>query len=168
MRTIFLVLLSLTATITVAQQPATKAPTAVADAPALAYTPDPVSTTYRRLTGKLFFSDVERERLNKARRDGVQIVDGEVVARAPQLNGFVKRSDGRTTYWVDGGQHSNTGTSTKLEVASGMIGGEPRLRFVRPTPAKTESSTPTNQATKPARTPPRKSVEPAQPSTKQP
>jgi len=165
MQTITFIFLSLIATLTIAQTPATKTPppdTAAADK---AYTPDPVSTTYRPLTGRLFFSDIERERLDKARRDGVQIVDGEVVARSPQLNGFVKHSDGRTTYWVDGGQRSVTPTSKKFDVASGMTGPEPSVMFKPSAPPMIRPATPTGRTTKPARTPPRKAVEPV---TKQP
>ncbi len=94
-----------------------------------AYTLDPVSTTYRPLTGRLFFSDAERARLDKARKDGVQILDGEVVARSPQLNGFVKSSDGRTTFWVDGAQRVQHSAAKLPMVASSMTGGEPTVKL---------------------------------------
>lgn len=167
MQTIIFTFLSLAATLAVAQQPTTRATPAVTATPDQAYTPDPVSTTYRALTGRLFFSDAQRERLNKARRDGVQIVDGKVIPRAPQLNGFVKRSDGRTTYWVDGGQRTNSGASTKFEVASSMTGAEPGVTFLPSTAPRTEPTAPTIKAAKPPRATPRQPVAPAKPVAKQ-
>jgi len=167
MQTITLILLSLIAIPTIAQPSATKAPPAAETVPDKAYRPDPVSTTYRPLTGRLFFSDLERERLDKARRDGVQIVDGEVIARSPQLNGFVKHSDGRITYWVDGGQRSVTGTSKKLDVAASMTGGEPSVMFKPSTPPMIGPAKPAGKATKPPRTQQRKAVESTKPVTKE-
>jgi len=167
MQTITLILLSLIAIPTIAQPSATKAPPAAETVPDKAYRPDPVSTTYRPLTGRLFFSDLERERLDKARRDGVQIVDGEVIARSPQLNGFVKHSDGRITYWVDGGQRSVTGTSKKLDVAASMTGGEPSVMFKPSTSPMIGPAAAAGRTTKPARTPARKAADVAASAPKQ-
>jgi hypothetical protein len=87
--------------------------------------PDPVASTYRPLTGKLFFNDTERARLEKARKDGVQVIDTEVLARAPQLDGFIRSSDGRTTYWVDGvARGGSARTSSARSPASSMVGPE--------------------------------------------
>ncbi len=129
-----------------------------------AYTPDPVSTTYRPLTGRLFFSDAERARLDKARKDGVQILDGEVVARSPQLNGFVKSTDGRTTYWVDGSQRVQGSVATAASVPSSMTGGEPSV-MLKPSTSPTSAAT-TGKTDKPLRPPPRKAVDTAKPVTK--
>jgi len=167
MQTIAFILLSLTATLAIAQPPASKTPPADVAVSDKAYTPDPVSTTYRPLTGRLFFSDLERERLDKARRDGVQIVDGEVIARAPQLNGFVKHSDGRITYWVDGRQRNVTGTSKKLDVGSNMTGGEPRVMFKPSTSPMIGPAAAAGRTTKPARTPARKAADVAASAPKQ-
>jgi hypothetical protein len=108
------------------------------------YTPPPVSTTYRPLTGKLFFTDAERDRLDKARKDGVLVVDGEVVARTPRVDGFVKSSSGRTTYWVDGGQRIDATPSNNIAARPSMTGTESAVKIretgVSPTrPAVSES-----------------------------
>ena len=93
------------------------------------YTPPPVSTTYRPLTGKLFFTDAERDRLDKARKDGVLVIDGEVVARSPQVEGFVRSSGGRTTYWVDGGQRIDAKPANSVTASPSMTGPEASVKF---------------------------------------
>ncbi|MBC7622551.1 MAG: hypothetical protein H7232_04105 [Aeromicrobium sp.] len=93
------------------------------------YTPPPVSTTYRPLTGKLFFTDAERDRLDKARKDGVLVVDGEIVARSPQVEGFVRSSGGRTTYWVDGGQRIDAKPANSVTAGPSMTGPEASVKF---------------------------------------
>ena len=116
------------------------------------YTPDPVSTTHQLLTGRLFFSDAERERLDQARKDGVQIVDGEVVVRSPKLDGFVKSNDGRTIYWVDGGQRLQRGALKTLSVPSNMTGPESPvvLRESVPVTDAATKATPKPRAAKPS------------------
>lgn len=94
------------------------------------YTPDPVSTTYRPLNGKLFFTDAERDRLDKARKDGVSVVDSDIVARSPQVDGFVNSSSGRTTYWVDGGQRIDAKPRDDLAATPKMVGPESRVKFL--------------------------------------
>jgi hypothetical protein len=96
-----------------------------------AYVPDPVATTYRPLSGRLFFSDVERARLDKARRDGIQVVQGDViVTRDPKLNGFVKQSGGNSTYWVDSRSHVATNERGAPEVPRSMVGKDSAVKFV--------------------------------------
>ena len=129
------------------------APPAQAPAPSgTGYTPDPVSTTHQLLTGRLFFSDAERERLNQARKDGVLIVDGEVVARSPKLDGFVKSSDGRTVYWVDGGQRVQQSGQKTLSVPSNMTGPESPVVLRENVPATDAATkaTPKPRAAKPS------------------
>ena len=150
MQTLIGILVSLAATWAVAQAPSPKSPPTPPAVSSQAYTPDPVATTYRPLIGRLFFSDAERERLDRARKDGVQIIDGEAVARSPQLNGFVIRSDGRTTYWVEGGQRRVAGVATEMKVASSMTGAEPSVIFKPSTPPMIAPATPARKATKPA------------------
>jgi hypothetical protein len=125
-----------------------------ASAPAAGYTPPPVSTTYRPLTGKLFFSDAERDRLDKARRDGVQIVDGEVVTRSPRVDGFVRSSSGRTTYWVDGRQRIAADPAKDVSAGASMTGPESTVSFRETQP--TAKVAPSNNA------PPKKSSKASQ------
>jgi hypothetical protein len=54
--------------------------------------------------GTLFTTPEERVRLDKLRRGEPDSVPAGEAARAPNptLTGFVKRSDGRNTVWIDG------------------------------------------------------------------
>jgi hypothetical protein len=55
--------------------------------------------------GTLFLSPQERTRLDQLRRgEPLDPVDGQPGRRqsAPELTGFVQRSDGKNTIWVDG------------------------------------------------------------------
>ncbi len=93
------------------------------------YTPDPIATTSLPLSGKLFFSDDKRAQLDKARRDGTIVVEGDVIQRTTVLNGFVKRSDGSTTYWINGGgkiesRYAKTAPRGVMATSS-MVGAEP-------------------------------------------
>ena len=69
--------------------------------------------------GTLFTTPEERVRLDRLRRgepDGPVVVEGER-APNPTLTGFVKRSDGRHTVWIDGAPVpvSRPGAGTLLE-----------------------------------------------------
>ena len=59
----------------------------------------------------LFHSAEERERLDRLRRgESVEPKAGAAAPRAPAaVTGFVKRSDGRTTVWLDGRPVTMTG-----------------------------------------------------------
>jgi hypothetical protein len=52
--------------------------------------------------GTLFNSAEERARLDKLRRGEPLERAGTTTAGARELTGFVKRSDGRSTVWIDG------------------------------------------------------------------
>ncbi|MEO5691877.1 MAG: hypothetical protein ABIQ72_02030 [Usitatibacter sp.] len=55
--------------------------------------------------GTLFYTAEERARLDRLRRGDPQVVEGVVAAPAygpREVTGFVKRSDGRSTLWIDG------------------------------------------------------------------
>ena len=67
------------------------------------------------LSGRLFYSREQRERMDRARARGDAIPGTTEVAPTPStLNGFVKRSDGQTMIWVDGQPRYN---STSRELA---------------------------------------------------
>ena len=59
----------------------------------------------------LFHSPEERERLDRLRR-GEPIEAGVAQRRAPAITGFVKRSDGRNTVWIDGQPVPMTGAAS--------------------------------------------------------
>lgn len=103
-----------------------------------AYKPDPITTTSQALQGKLFFNDAERAKVNQARKDiaaGKVVIDSDSTERAPVLSGFIKRSDGVATYWVNGGGANDTRfvtgidktASTEILATSTMVGGEPKF-----------------------------------------
>ncbi|MFM7460613.1 MAG: hypothetical protein ACKO15_07240 [Burkholderiales bacterium] len=115
------------------------------------YTLQPVSTTYRPLIGRLFFTDTERDRLDKARKDGVSVVGGELVARSPQVDGFVKSSSGRTTYWVDGSQRIDAASSGNIVAKPWITGAESVVKLresaVAPSVSAAGKAVPANATT---------------------
>ena len=58
----------------------------------------------KRLDGRLFYSAQERQRLDNARKRGSLVGETGSPYEVPPsvLNGFIKRSDGKTAVWVDG------------------------------------------------------------------
>ena len=52
--------------------------------------------------GTLFFSPEERARLDRLRRGESEPAAAPAPGEASAVTGFVKRSDGRTTVWIDG------------------------------------------------------------------
>jgi hypothetical protein len=83
-----------------AGQNAPASPSSTTPQPAPATTLD----TAKGLEGRLFFSALERQRMDEARKRGLTTGEtGVLVEPSPSvLNGFVKRSDGNTAIWVDG------------------------------------------------------------------
>jgi hypothetical protein len=60
--------------------------------------------TPNSLSGTLFFARAEREQMNSARKGGVVAPSPENLntpRSTSAINGFVRRSDGTTTVWVD-------------------------------------------------------------------
>ena len=62
--------------------------------------------------GTLFHSAEERARLDKMRRGEPEVPAG--VPGKPQVTGYVRRSDGRSTVWVDGVPLSVAGKSADV------------------------------------------------------
>ncbi len=52
--------------------------------------------------GTLFHTPEERERLDRVRRGEPESAAAPAPGRTPAVTGFVKRSDGRHTVWIDG------------------------------------------------------------------
>ena len=52
--------------------------------------------------GKLFHTPEEREALDKRRRGEPEAAPSAGSAAKPRVTGFVRRSDGRNTVWIDG------------------------------------------------------------------
>jgi len=61
----------------------------------------------------LFHSAQERARLDRLRRgEPTEPVAAQVPRKAPSVTGFVKRSDGRDTVWIDGEPNAMTGAAS--------------------------------------------------------
>jgi hypothetical protein len=52
--------------------------------------------------GTLFYTPDERARLDRMRRGEAVVQGGDSIPGAREVTGFVKRSDGRATIWIDG------------------------------------------------------------------
>ncbi len=77
------------------------------------------------LVGTLFFDQRERERMNDARKRGEISFQGTPASDAPSvLDGFVKRSDGKSTVWVDGVQRTMSDARIIARVQSTSVGME--------------------------------------------
>ncbi|MEP7156687.1 MAG: hypothetical protein ABI905_12990 [Betaproteobacteria bacterium] len=83
------------------------------------------SPELRPLSGTLFFTDQERARMDRARKSGVAMTADGMLAPAPPsvLNGFVKRSDGQTTIWVDGQPRPNVQGTNVQQLRPQDVGG---------------------------------------------
>ncbi len=68
--------------------------------------PKNISNTAEPLAGTLFFNREQRERIDRARKQGnIVEVEEEITTekpRRPVINGFVKRSDGADAVWING------------------------------------------------------------------
>ena len=76
------------------------------------------------LAGTLFFDQRQRDQMDRARKRGVVSIDdvsGEPAVSV--LNGFVKRSDGQITIWVDGQPRSDVRSSAVRELQPQDVGG---------------------------------------------
>ena len=78
------------------------------------------------LTGTLFNTQEQRERLDRARRRG-GAPEAEVVApvegERSVINGFVKRSDGRNTVWVDDVMKRDPRSEVVEQLEPNVVGG---------------------------------------------
>ena len=94
-------------------------------AAAAGYEP-PVNSRAATLTGTLFNTREQRERLDRARQRGGVIEDNVetmVEAKPSVINGFVKRSDGRDTVWVDDVMKRDPRAEVIEQLEPNMVGG---------------------------------------------
>jgi hypothetical protein len=82
--------------------------------------------TPKVLTGTLFNTREQRERLDRARQRG-GLPENEVVAivepERSVINGFVKRSDGRNTVWVDDVMKRDPRSEVMERLEPNVVGG---------------------------------------------
>jgi hypothetical protein len=76
------------------------------------------------LTGTLFFSDKERARLDQIRNrpKTAVTIDGEPDDGRSVINGYVRRSDGRITVWVDGAPSDQTDKQLTSKITPMSVG----------------------------------------------
>jgi hypothetical protein len=85
--------------------------------------------TPKVLTGTLFNTHEQRERLDRARQRGGVPEDEVVAAVEPErsvINGFVKRSDGRNTVWVDDVMKRDLRSEILEQLEPNVVGGMTR------------------------------------------
>ena len=104
----------------------------------------------KRLDGRLFYSAQERQRLDNARKRGPIVGDTGSPMEAPPsvLNGFVKRSDGNTAVWVDGGVRWNAQGKNATSLVPSDVGGPAAYVKASGTQLMTLPPMPTGQAKK--------------------
>lgn len=89
---------------------------------------DKIAPVTHPLAGTLFFGREQRDQMDRVRKLGTAaVIDDEgvlVEAAVPILNGFVKRSDGQTTIWVDGRPRYNAQGEGVRRLQPQDVGGE--------------------------------------------
>jgi hypothetical protein len=123
-------------------------PSVVPKVPAVAK----LAPTPKVLTGTLFNTHEQRERLDRTRLRGGTIGDETVVTAEPErpvINGFVKRSDKRDTVWVDDVMKRDPRAEVVERLEPNMVGGVAgeAVRFAKNTP-KSDGITRTQVTTK--------------------
>ena len=115
--------------------------------PAPSFAPDPampppprkITDIAEPLSGTLFFSREQRERIDRARQRGEVVVEENVVIAVRNqpsiINGFVKRSDGKNVVWVDGEIQGNISKELSDEIVPMSVGGSSQWLHVSSKPA---------------------------------
>ncbi|MBL0122263.1 MAG: hypothetical protein IPP88_05855 [Betaproteobacteria bacterium] len=89
---------------------------------------DKIAPVTQPLAGTLLFGREQRDQMDRVRKVGaVAVIDDEGVLVEPAvsvLNGFVKRSDGQTTIWVDGQARYNAQGDGVRRLQPQDVGGE--------------------------------------------
>lgn len=81
--------------------------------------------------GRLFFTPEQRDALDARRRSRVpeKAASPLVIAPTTRLDGYVRRSDGRSTVWVNGDTADNSRPQSDGSVAVSVGDGGPRVRL---------------------------------------
>lgn len=134
---------------------------------AAAVSEPPINSRATTLTGTLFNTREQRERLDRARQRGGVIEDNVETIIEPKrsvINGFVKRDDGHNTVWVDDVMNRNPRTEVIEQLEPSMVGGNIALRRATSTVEEkappTVTRRPTVRVTKHARKHTRKIAKP--------
>lgn len=107
--------------------------------PAMPPPPRKITNIAEPLSGTLFFSREQRERMDRARQRGEVVVEEDVVMAVRNqpsiINGFVKRSDGKNVVWVDGGIQRDISKELSDEIVPMSVGGSNQWLHVSSKPA---------------------------------
>ena len=107
--------------------------------PAMPPPPRKITDVSEPLSGTLFFSREQRERIDRARQRGEVVVEEDVVIAVRNqpsvINGFVKRSDGKNIVWVDGEMQRNVSQELSDEMVPMSVGGSNQWLHVSSKPA---------------------------------
>ena len=90
--------------------------------------PPAISNVAPSFGGTLFFSREQRDRMDRARKNGEPPSEDGTIApeRASVMNGFVRRSDGAATVWVDGEMRSDVPSAQIKKIVPADVGaGDP-------------------------------------------
>jgi hypothetical protein len=81
--------------------------------------------------GRLFFTPEQRDALDARRRSRVpeKAAAPLIIAPTTRLDGYVRRSDGRSTVWVNGDTADNSRPQSDGSVAVSVGDGGPRVRL---------------------------------------
>ena len=119
------------------------------------------------LPGKLFTTREQRDKLDRARRRGGMVEEETIApseARRSVINGFVKRSDGRDTVWVDDAMKRDPRAEMVQQLEPNMVGANMAVRrFTSAVEPKTPPAIirrSTIRVNKQTRKPPRKIAKP--------
>lgn len=98
--------------------------------------PKNIRNTAEPISGTLFFTREQRERIDRARKQGdfVEVEEAVVAERPPRpvINGFVKRSDGADAVWING-QRMNLAADAADSISATDVGSSAaaqRVQFV--------------------------------------
>jgi hypothetical protein len=84
---------------------------------------DALAPLAQPLSGTLFFDQKQRDQMDRTRKHGGIMVDHSSGEPAPSvLNGFVKRSDGTSTVWVDGAYKVMNDTNMMGRIQATSVG----------------------------------------------
>jgi len=126
--------------------------------------PQAIPSEIQPLTGTLFFSREQRDRLDRARKRGEVVEEGEAIAREtpPTMTGFLRSSDGKTVVWVDGKPYADGKPALVQRVGSTDLleGRADRLKILAPVEGAAAAEKPAKKVRRPVKAPAPKAAAP--------
>jgi hypothetical protein len=110
----------------------------------------------RPLSGRLFYSDGQRDTLDRSRERGARLstnandnLDEDALLRAPLIDGVLHRANGSKVYWVNGEMRVVSANSKAPDVPNALIGPELRAQVRPVASASSETEKPSLRSNKP-------------------